>query len=210
METLEMPAINLNPENPNGEQGWYKSQVKVSVVGKGKTQYTIIENGIIKEENKQYTGELTISTLGRTVIQAWIVDEAGQSQSVENTKEIKIDSEAPTIEYTESSSKEKQGEWYISEVEVRVQGQDNHSRIRKYKYTINNRSNMDRQSNKRRYKNPRRRNNSNKSKNNRQRRKRIARKRNNNKKRHRKARKTNNKKNRQHKKHNNSRSNRNR
>ena len=96
-----------------------------------------MRNGIVaeNEEDIKYTGSFTIDTIGITDIYAWSTD-GGEYQSEETNKEIKIDNKKPVVTYKESSNKEAVNSWYIADVEIQIEGEDEHSGIDCYYYKI--------------------------------------------------------------------------
>ena len=140
-ESLTEPIITVNPASPDGENDWYKTPVKVTLStdnpNNKEIHYRIVRNGIVaeNEEDIKYTGSFTIDTIGITDIYAWSTD-GGEYQSEETNKEIKIDNKKPVVTYKESSNKEAVNNWYIADVEVQIEGEDEHSGIDCYYYKI--------------------------------------------------------------------------
>ena len=140
-EKLTKPTIVLSPEIPDGQNNWYKTPVNVTITTDNENNkeihYRIVRNGIVaeNEEDIKYTGSFTIDTIGITDIYAWSTD-GGEYQSEETNKEIKIDNKKPVVTYKESSNKEPVNNWYRADVEIQIEGEDEHSGIDCYYYKI--------------------------------------------------------------------------
>ena len=140
-ENLTTPTIVLSPETPDGQNNWYKTPVNVTITTDNENNkeihYRIVRNGIVaeNEEDIKYTGSFTIDTIGITDIYAWSTD-GGEYQSEETNKEIKIDNKKPVVTYKESSNKEAVNNWYRADVEIQIEGEDEHSGIDCYYYKI--------------------------------------------------------------------------
>lgn len=80
-EGLEMPIITLEPTEPNGQAGWYKSNVEVRItknpqdISTKEIHYTIIKEKIEDKVNQKYEEPFTIKEAGRYTILAWGIDE---------------------------------------------------------------------------------------------------------------------------------------
>ena len=87
----------LNPANPNGNNGWYTSNVTITltkndaVSGVNETWYKVDDSNL-----KKYNGQFTISTDGNHAIEYYSVDMAGNEEQ-HRTINIKIDKTKSTI-----------------------------------------------------------------------------------------------------------------
>ena len=137
-EKLTPPEISITSEKPIGGEGWYISPAQVTITTDSPSakeiRYRLVEEGITKADDQKYTEPLTISTLGKTSIYAWTVEETEKYQSEESLKEVKIDTEAPTIDYIQEPIAPETG-WYTTNMSIAIAGEDKHSRIKGYTYS---------------------------------------------------------------------------
>ncbi len=93
--------IHFKPALPNGENGWYVSNVSVNLTatddlsGVNATYYSLDGGNFVK-----YTGNFTVNKDGTHVIQFYSIDNRGNSESVKEAM-IKIDKTPPSINITE-------------------------------------------------------------------------------------------------------------
>jgi hypothetical protein len=97
-KTAPVTALSTNPNSPNGKNGWYTSDVQVSLnptdsggSGTANTEYRI--NG---GAWTPYNGAFTVSTDGTYTIDYRSTDNAGNTEQF-NTKTIKLDKTAPSL-----------------------------------------------------------------------------------------------------------------
>jgi len=96
--TPPVTTCTLNPPEPNGLNGWYVSDVEVTLnatddmSGVNVTEYRINGGNI-----KTYTEPFNVTTDGEHTVQYWSVDNAGNIEDVKSA-EFKIDQTKPYIE----------------------------------------------------------------------------------------------------------------
>jgi len=98
VETSNPPetSIILDPAVPDGNNGWYISNVGVSFVASdGDSNHVTTYYSIDGKEWQQYTHPLTLGD-GVHIIKYYSIDENGNKEAVK-TKEIKVDIYAPVI-----------------------------------------------------------------------------------------------------------------
>jgi uncharacterized lipoprotein YddW (UPF0748 family) len=99
--TAPQTTATVSPAAPNGENGWYTTDVTMSLSatddcsGVAKTEYSI-DNG---ETWIPYSGELSFTNEGVFMVQFRSVDRAGNVETAGSTT-IKIDKTAPTLSTT--------------------------------------------------------------------------------------------------------------
>ena len=127
LETPTAPTIDL--EGEVGEDGWYKSNVKVRIIpgtdnisGVEKTTYKILgDNATDEAEGLEYTLEKN----GTSTIIATTYDKAGNATST--TEEIKIDaSEPPAAKITIINGEKNHvdNDWYKTPVRLKIDVED--------------------------------------------------------------------------------------
>ncbi|MCD6473786.1 MAG: tandem-95 repeat protein, partial [Thermoplasmata archaeon] len=95
--------VILNPLQPDGNNGWYRSIVTISFeayddAGINATYYRIDDGKWMK-----YESSIKIGSDGKHVISFYSIDEYGNKESIK-TKEIKIDKTAPQISFKKPSN----------------------------------------------------------------------------------------------------------
>ena len=127
----------LTPAQPNGENGWYISNVSLVLTandtGSGvNTIYYKINDG----EWNEYNESLSFTEEGIYIIHYYAVDNLGNSEA-EKSIEIKIDKTAPTLDYNITGEEGDNG-WYIGNVILQLIAEDAPAGIQEFKYRINN------------------------------------------------------------------------
>lgn len=113
-KTAPTTSHSLDPSEPNGENGWYTSNVTVTLTSTDATSgvdYT--EYRIDSGSWEKYTNAFTVSEDGNHTIDYYSVDNAGNDESV-NSVSFKIDKTEPIINITNP----KKGCLYIFDREV--------------------------------------------------------------------------------------------
>lgn len=125
-------GYSLNPSQPDGENGWYVSNVEVSLTSNDSSgiNYTMyrIDGGW-----QEYDTSFTLSNNGNQFVEFYSVDNAGNKN--ESSFTVKIDKEEPLTNIIISG--EKEGNNYISSVTISFDAQDSFSGIKETKYRIN-------------------------------------------------------------------------
>ena len=95
-----MPEITLIPSIADGQNGWYKTAINVTITTETELpiHYRLVKNGITSENEGDviYTSSFTIDTVGTTKIYAWIVNE-DKEQSAEAEEIVKFYNVQTTI-----------------------------------------------------------------------------------------------------------------
>ncbi len=122
------PATSFNPEGDEGEAGWYKSNVDITLSAPDSSQadgsagrYNItyrVDGG----QWQEYTDEFTVSGDGRHNVSYYATDNVGNVETVQK-QTIKIDTNIPETDY-QINGESGRGEWYRSEVDVVLTGHD--------------------------------------------------------------------------------------
>ena len=131
---------------PNGEAGWYKTGVKVSMTTDSPSAKEIryrTVTGVVNEEGGEigegtkYENTFDFDTNGSTTIYAWTEDDKGYV-SEEAKVSFKIDSVKPTIVNPAkiTSTKPQVNGWYVSGLEIEIEGEDEGSGLNGYYYMI--------------------------------------------------------------------------
>jgi len=130
---------SLSPSSPDGNNGWYVSNVTVTlnandnISGVNKTKYKI-DNG----NWKKYNGAFVLSGEGEHTIHYYSIDNASNEEETK-TITIKIDETKPTTTYSlNPSSPDGDNEWYVSNVTVTLTANDGISGVNITKYKIDN------------------------------------------------------------------------
>jgi len=131
-------TISLNPEFPDGENGWYVTQVKVtlsaedSLCGVASTKYRI--NNANWQE---YSSPFTLSDCDR-VIEYYSVDRAGNQENVKS-RDVKMDTTPPETTIALSGTEGDNG-WYTTPVQITLSATDSCSEVLSTKYRIDGNS----------------------------------------------------------------------
>ncbi|HUQ85902.1 MAG TPA: peptidoglycan DD-metalloendopeptidase family protein [Candidatus Limnocylindrales bacterium] len=132
------PSTSAGTAGTKGENGWYVSDVEVFLVshddrsGVSRSEYALGDS----EEYQAYTGQIKISKEGKTEILYRSVDKAGNVEIAKKLS-IKIDKISPsTIVYT--SGLRGRENWYRSNVEISLTGNDEGSGYKTSYYSIDN------------------------------------------------------------------------
>ena len=129
-------TLSLNPLTPDGENGWYVSDVTINftAIDDGSGVMAIcykIDDGNITD----YSGEFTVAE-GSHTIYYFAVDNLGNREEMKE-KTVKVDKNPPEISYAKSGT-EGSNEWYTSTVTVTINATDAVSGIQEVKYMIDN------------------------------------------------------------------------
>ena len=123
-----MPEITLIPSIADGQNGWYKTAINVTITTETELpiHYRLVKNGITSENEGDviYTSSFTIDTVGTTKIYAWIVNE-DKEQSAEAEEIVKFDNVPPTITNAIIEGTEGENRWIISNAEIKIEATDN-------------------------------------------------------------------------------------
>jgi hypothetical protein len=110
--TPPVTTCTLNPPEPNGENGWYVSDVEITLnatddmSGVNVTQFRVDGGGIYT-----YTEPINITTDGEHTVQYRSIDNAGNIEDWKSV-EFKIDQTKPWI-YLDWTSDKVDGIWYV-------------------------------------------------------------------------------------------------
>ena len=125
----------LSPSLPNGNNGWYVSNVTLFLQAYDETTgiYKIFYN--VNDSWHEYVHELKISSEGSNIVRYYSIDNAGNEEEIKSI-EIKIDKSKP---YTNAilSPKANENGWHMANVTVSMDAKDNISGINKTFYRIN-------------------------------------------------------------------------
>jgi len=111
--TKPSSSYSLNPVSPDGDNGWYKSDVTVtlSATGGSGSPISAIYFKIDSGSQQTYSSPFPASTNGNHTIEYWCVDNAANTEDPHNTNcSFKIDKTAPSSsvnalsQYTQSAS----------------------------------------------------------------------------------------------------------
>jgi len=132
--TAPVTTPAFTPASPDGENGWYASNVTVTLAsvddGCGVASiYYRIDDGAITE----YVGAFVV-TEGNHIIYYYAVDNLGNQEEVA-TQEIKVDETAPSITYEIEGTEGNNG-WYTSTVTITLNATDAVSGIQEVKYMV--------------------------------------------------------------------------
>ncbi len=135
------PTITLNPPNPNGSNGWYKTgdiTATISATGKDshsgpwQIEYIVTKDGasIINTttDAEVVMIPITVNTDGTTVIKAKTIDKAGNKSTAEATATVKRDVTKPTkanLTVTDSDQ---------TTISVTAEGEDTISGVASYEF----------------------------------------------------------------------------
>jgi hypothetical protein len=134
--TPPVTTISLNPPEPDGENGWYVSDVTVILnasdneSGVNATYYQINNGGWVT-----YTSTIELQECGIIVVQFYSVDNAGNVE-VPKQVEIKIDFFHP-ITYCFFSPPNGNNGWYINNITVTLNATDDLSGVNVTYYMAN-------------------------------------------------------------------------
>jgi len=125
----------LNPASPDGSNGWYVSDVVITLTsndtGSGiDTIFYKIGDG----EWSEYTGNISLTEDGTHTIYYYAVDNVGNVEG-EKSIEVKIDKTSPEISYNITGTPGSNG-WYVSDIVIEAIATDATSGISEIKYRI--------------------------------------------------------------------------
>jgi len=128
---------SLNPSLPNGNNGWYVSNVTITLnandnaSGINKTLYKINDGNW-----KEYNGAFIISEEGEHVIQYYSIDNAGNEEEKKSFS-IKVDKSKPVTTHSLNPSLPNGNNgWYVSNVTITLNANDSMSEVNVTKYKI--------------------------------------------------------------------------
>jgi len=126
--------ITLYPSSPDGENGWYISNVTLTLMANDTgcgvdAIYYSVDNGTMTE----YTEEI-IPGEGEHIISYYAMDNLGNKEEIA-TKEVKIDKTAPYLK-PELEGTEGNNGWYTSTVTITLNASDATSGIQEVRYMI--------------------------------------------------------------------------
>lgn len=127
-------TISKSVANPDGSNGWYKTQPKLTLditeTGSGTTQKGMLQAS--NANNPTYNNETSFTAgntgSGGTTYYGFVKDAAGNTNSC-NTGTIKIDNSAPTCSFEVTSGTKGNGNWYKSNVDFKINRVDDNSGI---------------------------------------------------------------------------------
>ncbi|MCD6171675.1 MAG: Ig-like domain repeat protein, partial [Thermoplasmata archaeon] len=128
---------SLSPSSPDGNNGWYVSNVVITLnavdsdSGVNSTYYSIDGGAYIK-----YTNPFTVSNDGDHTIQYYSTDNAGNIETT-HSFELKIDTTPPSTTHSLSpSSPDGNNGWYVSNVVITLNAVDSDSGVNSTYYSI--------------------------------------------------------------------------
>ncbi len=129
---------SLTPSDPNGKNGWYTTDVEVTLLPYDASSGLDITKYRIGDGNWQnYAGEFIVSTEGEHSIEYYSIDNAGNAES-EKVLTIKIDKTNPETTYTLiPSTPNGENGWYTTDTTFMLSPTDTVSRVNTTYYRIN-------------------------------------------------------------------------
>jgi DNA/RNA endonuclease YhcR with UshA esterase domain len=134
-KTAPLTISNVDPNDPTGANGWYNSDVIVtlqasdSATGVKSTQYRINSG-----EWLEYVGPLVLSTDGKYSIEYYSVDQAGNKEITQSIN-FSIDKTLPVTNAQLDGQTGNNG-WYTSNVAVKLTANDNLSGVATSQYSF--------------------------------------------------------------------------
>lgn len=131
-DKIKVASIELTPKEADGEDKWYKKEVKATITQTNGTEakiyYTLSGTQILKET--EYKGEIAINKSGITIITAWVNKNGEESRKI--TKAVKVDVDKPqigdvTIEGTKGRTEGSGSSaytWITSTGEIKITAQE--------------------------------------------------------------------------------------
>jgi hypothetical protein len=121
----------VNPAQPNGQGGWYKNAVQLSLSAVDRDDGPIKASGVARTEYRIDGGEfrvydgtpVTVSGDGRHTVDYRAVDRAGNTQSP-TTVQVNIDATAPTTEGALAPGRTAASGWYDKPAQLALRGRD--------------------------------------------------------------------------------------
>jgi len=128
---------SLSPSLPNGNNGWYVSNVTITLNANDNTSGVNVTKYKIDDGNwKEYDKAFIISEEGEHTIKYYSIDNAGNEED-QNEINIKIDkTKASTTHSLSPSSPNDNNGWYIGNVTITLNANDNISGVNITKYKI--------------------------------------------------------------------------
>jgi len=116
-------------KSADGDSGWYKTKPTITLTTTD-TGSGLNGKGITTSNSANYnnTTSLTASDSNSVTYYGWAKDKAGNTNSC-NTGGLKIDSTAPTCSFEVTSGTKGNGNWYISNVDFKINRNDSNSGI---------------------------------------------------------------------------------
>jgi len=138
-KTAPTTSVSIDPSVPNGANGWYKTDVTISLSsadsrsGVAATEYSI-DGGA---NWLPYASSFSISNEGITTVQYRSTDNAGNVETAKNIT-VQIDKTAPTTSASlDPTAPNGLNGWYTRDVAVNFSATDNSSGVAGVEYSIN-------------------------------------------------------------------------
>ncbi len=128
---------DLAPSHPDGENGWYVSDVTISLNATDETGVNITYYRIDNGSWMEYAGEFNITSEGGHIISFYSVDHL---KNVEEIKQIELFiDETPPVSHMHANPATPDGwnNWYIGNVTIMLFAEDNISSLQYITYQIN-------------------------------------------------------------------------
>ncbi|MFT4084570.1 MAG: glycosyl hydrolase [Nocardioides sp.] len=125
--TVSTPTLKVSPAKANGRNGWYTTKVKASVTG---VSDATVQLKVGSGSWKRYTGPVTVSAQGTTMIRARAV--SGSQVSATASAKVKIDTVRPKVKAKVTKPHTTPHRTRV----VRLSGRDATSGIAKIRYRI--------------------------------------------------------------------------
>ena len=107
------PSCEINPPDPDGENGWYINDVTLTLDSKGASYYDLTTSNTPSYNNGSSKTHSVETTSTGTTYYGYVKDESGRTGTCNKT--IKLDKTDPTCDIVPSGTPGKNG-WYISDV----------------------------------------------------------------------------------------------
>jgi len=128
------PTTQLSITGSQGDNGWYRSDVTLSLSATDISGIREIKYKIGSGEWKTYSSQFSLSVEGITTVYYYSVDNVGNVEPQRST-EIKIDRRPPTTTLTLAGT-QGDNDWYISNLEITLSASDNASGVQRGKYRL--------------------------------------------------------------------------
>jgi len=127
----------LNPSAPNGSNGWYTTDVSVSLsASDNRSGVAATEYSLDGTNWTPYTSSVLISDEGTTTVSYGSTDRAGNHETVKSVT-VKIDKTKPTTSASvEPAAPNGANDWYTSNATISLSSADNTSGIATTEYSI--------------------------------------------------------------------------
>ncbi|MBW2127439.1 MAG: chitobiase/beta-hexosaminidase C-terminal domain-containing protein, partial [Deltaproteobacteria bacterium] len=131
---LPIISYSLSPSVPDGDNGWYKSNVDATLNATDNNGIAEMKYNVDGSVWQDYTTPFTISTDGQHTVQFYAIDNAGNNNST--SFNVNMDREAPVLSHSLSGTAGNNG-WYKSNVQVTLNPSDTISGIDTIMYRTN-------------------------------------------------------------------------